>query len=78
MLLCTQSTTILLECSRQVTINRTLNYIYVLHAKNIISRLIGLTETKYYRKSKEHQIFANTVLEFDAVYTFFIMADINT
>lgn len=71
MLLCTQSTTILLERSRQVTINRTLNCIYVLHAKNIISRLIGLTETKYYRKSKEHQIlFANTVLEFDAVYTF--------
>ena len=52
----TQSTSILLERLRQVTINRTLNCIHMLYAvKIIISSLIGLTETKTYRKSKVHQ-----------------------
>ena len=55
MFLDTQSTTILLERLRQV-IGRLIAPICSMRRKQIIiSRLIGLTETKYYRKSKVHQ-----------------------
>ena len=55
MFLDTQSTTILLERLRQV-IGRLIAPICSMRWKQIIIfRLIGLTETKYYRKSKVHQ-----------------------